>query len=75
MEIFLLSDTKDPNPKLKAKITEKVLEHRGKVAYVSSSPQDKERVWFHNTEKEYQNFNPKLEFLSDVLKIQAGKII
>lgn len=60
MEIFLLSDTKNLNPKLKDELAEKVLENGGRVAYISSAPQDKNRFWFHNTKSEYQTFNPKI---------------
>lgn len=60
MEMFLLSDTKDPNPNLKAKLTEEILKHGGSIAYISSSPQDEKRIWFHNTEREYKSFDPKI---------------
>lgn len=61
MEILLLSDTADPNKDIQNEISMGVLKRGGKVAYVSSTPQDETKKWFHNTEKEYASFDPKIE--------------
>lgn len=60
MPIFLLSATECPNKDLKEKLASEIKKRGGKIAYISSAPQDKQKIKFFETIKEYQNINPSI---------------
>ncbi|MDO8610622.1 MAG: Type 1 glutamine amidotransferase-like domain-containing protein, partial [bacterium] len=60
MPIFLLSDTCCPNNDLKIKLLSEIKNHGGKIAYISSIPQNEQKVRFFNTVNEYQNIDPSI---------------
>lgn len=61
MEILLLSDTANPCKPLQQKISEIVIKKRGKIAYISSTPQGDDRYWFHLAQQEYKSIDQSIE--------------
>ncbi|MDO8570180.1 MAG: Type 1 glutamine amidotransferase-like domain-containing protein [Candidatus Daviesbacteria bacterium] len=60
MPIFLLSETSCPNINLRNKLISEIKKHGGKIAYISSIPQDEQKIRFYNTVSEYQNIDPSI---------------
>lgn len=58
MSIFLLSATNSPNKDLKIKLASEIKKRGRKIAYISSAPQDKQKIRFFETVKEYQDIDP-----------------
>jgi dipeptidase E len=61
MNLLLLSDTSDPSDDVKKAIDDIIQRFGKKVAYISSSFQDEDRPWFHNTWNEYKKIVPDIE--------------
>lgn len=60
MPFFLISDTICPNQFLKKKLIKEILNRRGRVAYISATPQITKQQWYLNTKKEYKQIEANI---------------
>lgn len=61
MSYFLLSDTTNPSLELSKKLDFELSNIGPTIAYISSSPQNNDKPWFHNTWNEYKSICKDVE--------------
>lgn len=61
MSLLFLSDIADLNTNLRERIREELANCGGRIAYISSAPQDAGREFFEGTRREYASILPSVE--------------
>ena len=61
MPLLFLSDTADLNTSLRERVAEELASRGGRIAYISSAPQDAGREFFEGTRREYASILPSVE--------------
>ncbi|HET6895244.1 MAG TPA: Type 1 glutamine amidotransferase-like domain-containing protein [Candidatus Baltobacteraceae bacterium] len=61
MPLLFLSDTADLSTTLRDRVADELANRGGRIAYISSAPQDADRGFFHGARREYASILPSVE--------------